>query len=99
MQPEFVGLHLFAGKVSLFARTKRLPLGEAGTASAVTDEGREALDNSFAVSAKRSCSPTLIRPFGAPSPRGRHGDFRKSKASPIRGSCRRKATDEVDSVA
>ena len=59
----------------------------------------EHLPYSFAVSAKHNCSPTLIRPCGAPSPRGRHGDFRISKASPMRGSCRREATDEVDNVA
>ena len=42
----------------------------------------------------RNCSPALIRLLRfapqPPSPRGRREDFRRSKASPMRGSCRRR---------
>ena len=66
----------------------------------LTDEGRGARADSFAVSANRKCSPTLIRRFAPPSPRGRHGCVphrqicRSSLALPL-GELSAKLTERV----
>ena len=72
---------------SWFAGTKRLPLGEAGPAEPGLMRAGEHWQIALQFHQNRHCSPALIRPCGALSPRGRHGDSRISMASPMRGSC------------
>ena len=68
---NFDGSYLLAGS-SWFAGSKRLPLGEAGSAKPGLMRAGEHLRTALQFQQNRHCSPALIRPCGAPSPRGRH---------------------------